>query len=313
MRIVAPAAALFFSLAACGGATTAPPSVPPAAAATTSARAAALSLSADPRVDVALVGSPRVLYSPVTLRAPRPTVRVTIVNTTGAPLDVSDLHVHLELTRDGVEMPCEHPAEPRETAREPHVLAAGATATYLRTLDCPLSLAGTYAARVEVAFGASGAWSEGRAVRELAITVDAPPDAQPRALRSVPGLFAALGSSGVVAATPAKGRMVVSLVNASTERVALPPMRLALRVRKVNAVVPCEDEPVRLDAPGALDPGASRTVPVDVSCLGLGVTGTYDVEARLLVERDGQVSDEPIGALRVEVTSDPARNRRILQ
>lgn len=305
MRALFPAALL--SIAAC---TTPLPAPPPAA--TTTARAATLAIESEPEVEVALASPQRVLYSASTMHAPRPAVRVTITNTTSGALDVADVRVRLEVEREGVTIPCAKTPPPEEHAREPRTLAAGASETYVRTLDCPLPLAGTYAARVFVAFGHDGPWSQGRPVRELAIRVAAPPDAQPRAIAAVPGLFAAIGAGCEASPTlDGKGRVYVALVNARSERIPLPPLRLAVRVRKVGTDIPCEDEPARLASPAMLDPGESRTLPVELSCLGLGVNGTYDVDARLLVDESARPSEHAIGSLRIFVSTDPARNQRI--
>lgn len=298
--------ALFIVLVACTAASPPVREPPPV----TTANAAALVVQGEPRVEVTLASPPRVLYSPTTMRAPRPSVRVTITNTTAGMLDVANVRVRLEVSRDGVTLPCAKPAAAEPDAREPLALAPGATETYVRTLDCPLPLAGTYAAKVFVAFGRDG-WSEGRPVRDIALTVAAPPDAQPRAIPDVPGLFAAIGSGCEVPTRVGKGRMVVALVNARKDAIELPPMRLGVRVRKVGTEIPCEDDPARLETPAVLLPGTTHTMPVDVSCLGLSVTGTYDVEARLLVDRPEQTTEHAIGSLRIAVSTDPARNRRL--
>lgn len=310
MRVIAKAVLLSILLSMGACATTAAPV--PASPPVTKTSAATLVVQGEPRVDVVLASPPRVLYSPSTMRAPRPAVRVTIANTTGGTLDVSNVRVRLEVTREGAIIPCTRPSEPDVSAREPLTLAPGASATYVRTLDCPLPLAGTYAARVFVAFGREGGWSEGRAVTDLALSVTAPPDAQPRAIDAVPGLFAAVGVGCEASPTlDGKGRIFVALVNARSKRISLPPMRLAVRVRKVGTEIPCEDEPAQLEVPPILEPGTSHTMPVDLSCLGLGISGSYDVEARLLVDRPETPTEHSIGALRVVVSTDPARNRRI--
>lgn len=305
MRSLAKAALL--SIAACA---TPLPAPPPAA--TTTPRAATLAVAREPEVEAALASPRRVLYSASTMHAPPPTVRVTITNPSSSALDVSDLRVRLEVVREGVTIPCGKPSEPEQRAREPLSLAPGASETYLRTVDCPLPLAGTYAARVFVAFGHDGPWSEGRAVRELAIQVAAPPDAQPRAIDAVPGLFAGIGAGCEASPTlDGKGRLYVSLVNARRERIAVPPLRLAVRVRKLGTLIPCEDEPAALPAPAMLEPGSARTLPVELSCLGLGVEGTYDVDARLVIDESARPSEHPLGTLRIFVSTDPARNQRI--
>ena len=189
------------------------------------------------------------------------------------------------------------------------MVAPGATAIFLRTVDCPLALAGTYVVQVVVAFGRAEPFAEGIVTKELTLTVAAPPDAQPRTVAAVPGLYAAIGSGGLVPSSKGPGRIVVALVNARSERIALPPMHVGLRVRRLGTDIPCEDQPTLLVVPPYLEGGAVLTRPIDVSCLGLGVTGSYDVEARLFV------GDEvfPIGSLRVDVSTDPShQNRRLL-
>jgi hypothetical protein len=269
---------------------------------------------AAPRVEVTLASASRVLYSPPTLRAPRPAVRVTITNSTRARLDVSRVRVRLDVRRGGIRVPCERISEPDIAAREPVALAPGASATYLRTVDCPLSLAGRYDAQVIVGFGAGGEWSGGRPVRELTLVVAAPTDARPRPIAAIPGVFAAVGAGPVVPTTYGKGaRLVVLLVNARSERVALPPLLLAVRVTHVGTAVVCEDEPAPLVAPASLEGGAAVTRAIDVSCLGPGAIGTYEIAARLLVEQEGTEHDHALGSLRLEVTNDPSHmNRRML-
>jgi hypothetical protein len=289
-------------------------SPPPRAAAEvaprTSVTSAAIARASDARVEVSLAGPTRVLYSPATMRAPRPVIRVAVTNPTAQPLDVSDLRVRLDVTRGSQRVRCEDArTNDASSRREPQALAPGASAVFVRSVDCPLALAGTYVVQVVVAFGRAEPFATGVVTKELALTVVAPPDAQPRAVASVPGLHAAIGSGGLVPSTNGVGRIVVALVNAKSERIALPPMHVGLRVRRVGTDIPCEDEPTLLALPSHLEGSGVLTRPVDVSCLGLGVTGTYDVEARLLV------GDEvfSIGSLRVEVSTDPShRNRRLL-
>ncbi len=305
--------AALVSMTACASAPSGPPPLAPEPAPVTTSNAASLVVRGEPRVEVSLASPPRVLYSPSTMRAPRPVVRVIIVNTTGGTLDVANVRVRLEVTREGAVIPCARPAEPERAAREPRTLAPGESETYVRTVDCPLPLAGTYAARVFVAFGREGPWSgEGRSVRDLALTVAAPPDAQPRPIEDVPGLYAGIGAGTEVSPTlDGKGRIFVALVNARNHRISLPPLRLASLVRKVGTEIPCVDEPVRIEAPAFLEPGTSHKTPVALSCLGLGVSGSYDVEARLLVDRPEGPTEHVIGALRITVSTDPARNQRI--
>jgi hypothetical protein len=264
----------------------------------------------DARVEVVLAGPSRVLYSPATMRAPRPVLRVLVENPSSQALDVSDLRVHLEVMRGNQRVRCDDAgADEVARRREPRVLTPGASAVFVRSIDCPLALAGTYVVQVVVAFGAEEPFASGIVAKELALTVAAPPDAQPREIAAVPGLYAAIGSGGLVPSAKGKGRIVVALVNAKSDRLALPPMEVAFRVRKVGTDIPCEDQPTPLSLPPVLEGSGVITRPVDVSCLGLGVTGTYDVEARLLVF--GEVY--PVGALRVDVSTDPShRNRRLL-
>lgn len=266
--------------------------------------------ASDVRIEVTLAGPTRVLYSPATMRAPRPVVRIAITNPTSQPLDVSQLRTRLEVTRGSQRVRCEDMRGADDARRrDPLVLAPDASAVFFRTIDCPLALAGTYVVQVVVAFGRSEPFASGVVTNELVLTVAAPPDAQPRAVAAVQGLHAAIGSGGLVPSSNGKGRIVVALVNATHDPVPLPPMHIALRVRRVGTDIPCEDEPTSLVLPPRLEGSAVLTRPVDVSCLGLGVTGTYDVEARLLVAEEVF----PIGSLRIEVSTDPShRNRRLL-
>jgi hypothetical protein len=282
-----------------------PPVLPRAVPVTTG-----VARATDARVEVTLAGPSRVLYSPATMRAPRPVIRIAVANPMSSPLDVSDLRVRLDVTRGSQRVRCEDAGADETTRRrEPRALGPRASAVFMRTIDCPLALAGTYVVQVVVAFGNEEPFASGIVSKELALTVVASPDAQPRAIAGVPGLHAAIGSGGVVPSSSGPGRIVVALVNARSDRLALPTTQVSLRVRKVGTDIPCEDEPQTLALPAYLEPNAVLTRPVDVSCLGLGVTGSYDVEARLLIGDDLF----PIGSLRIDVSTDPShRNRRLL-
>ena len=84
-------------------------------------------------------------------------------------------------------------------------------------------------------------------------------------------------------------------------------MRVAIRVYRVGNPIPCEDQPLVLGTPAVLGPGDAYYEPIDVSCLGLAVPGTYDVAARLVVPRGSEGDREiALGRLRVDVITDPA-------
>jgi hypothetical protein len=111
----------------------------------------------------------------------------------------------------------------------------------------------------------------------------------------------------------AHDRIVVALVNGSRAKVAIPPLYAAFEVHRRGTTIPCVDEPVRLETPEVLDPGASFTAPVAVSCHGRGDEGVYDVDAFLVVDDGGRRTQQSIGSLRVEVGTDPALNNRVLR
>lgn len=266
-----------------------------------------------PEVRAVLAGPPRLLYEPAAMRAPRPAVRITVRNTTGQPLDTRDLRARVVLARDGSPVPCGPAVDPPRDTVERASLAPGEAATYVRTLDCALRLTGAYAAQVVVSFGDVPPWNEGRSVGILELAVHAPPDAGPRPLGVVPGVFAGIGASPAQSAAGGAGHIVVALVNGSRSRVALPPLRIAFKVRRHGETIACVDEPIVLATPEVLDPGASHSAPVAVSCLGLGVPGKYDVEAFILADDGGRRTEQPIGALKVEISGDPASNARVLR
>jgi hypothetical protein len=270
---------------------------------------ASVARATDARIEVSLAGPSRVLYSPATMRAPRPSIKITVTNPNAQPLDVADLRVRLDVTRGSQRVRCsDPPKDPNGRRGEPSVLAPGASFTWVRTVDCPLALAGSYVVQVVVAFGHDDPFASGVVTNELALSVAAPPDARPRAIEAVPGLYAGIGSGGLVPSSTSVGRIVVALVNGSGAPIALPAMRVATRVRRVGTDIPCEDEPAVVDLPARLEPGEVLTRPIDVSCLGLGVTGTYDVEARLLA---GDIR-QSIGTLRIDVSTDPSHQYRRL-
>lgn len=272
-------------------------------------------LTAAETVDVADVtaevrGPLRVRYEPALLAAARPLVRITIRNRRASSMDVSNLRVRLLATRDGVPFQCAGEIGPPERSREPQTLPAGSSAVFERTLDCALPLVGTYSVRVLVAFGRAAPWSEGTAVQTLEVKVVASAKSEPQAVQSVPGLWAAVGAGGIVSATSREtnGKLVIALVNGGPAAIDLPPLRVALRVYRAGLSIPCEDEPIKLRAPASLAPGRSHVEVLEVSCLGIGKPGHYDIAARLLVpeaaESDGEL---PLGRLHVEVASDPSR------
>jgi hypothetical protein len=256
-----------------------------------------------PTVTAVLVGSPHVLYSPSILGTSRPSVRVTVSNPAGTPVDISNLRVRLEAFREGTRIDCERTPSTR-AAREPAQLGPGVKATFLRSVDCGLPLAGSYRANVIVAFGNVEPWASGKIVREIELTVAAP-NGEPRAIEAVSGLYAAIGASTLLSPPAEHGRLVLGLVNAGSEPVVPPPMSVRLRVYRVGTPIPCEDEPIALALPAVLGPGTRHYVPVVVSCLGLGIEGVYDVEAVLLVRGGEQV----VGRLRLGITHDPVRVR----
>ena len=161
--------------------------------------------------------------------------------------------------------------------------------------------------RVAVSFG-RGPFRAPRDVRAFTLTVSALPKVEPHEIEGLPGLWASLGSSNKLAggAGRGNGRTLLTLVNSSRKPIEVPRMRLALRVYKLGNPIPCEDQPLVLGAPAVLGPGDTYSEPVEVSCLGLSVAGTYDVVARLVVPRGTEGDLEiAIGRLRVDVVTDP--------
>lgn len=251
----------------------------------------------------------RVRYDPTLLAASRPAVRITVGNRGTSSIDVSNLRVRLDATRDGVPFQCADEVGPPARSRETQTLSAGTSAVFERTLDCALPLVGTYSVRVVVAFGRASPWTDGVTVRTLEVKVAASTNSAPQAVEGVPGLWAAVGAGGVVSATSndAAGKLVVALVNGGLTTIDLPRLRLALRVYRAGSPIPCEDEPIRLSAPRSLAPGRTHVEVLAVSCLGLGKAGHYDIAARLLVPASGSEGEIALGRLHVEVSSDPGR------
>lgn len=258
---------------------------------------------------IAEIRSPsRVRYDPTLLTASRPAVRITVHNHGTSSMNVSDLRVRLEATRDGVPFRCANEVGPPARSRETQTLASGTSAVFERTLDCALPLVGTYSVRVVVAFGHASPWTDGMTVQTLELKVTAPTKGGPQAVQGVPGLWAAVGAGGIVSATSSDtaGKLVVALVNGGPTAIDLPPLRLALRVYRAGSSIPCEDEPIRISAPTSLAPGRTHVEVLQVSCLALGKPGHYDIAARLLVH-GGSESELSLGRLHVEVSSDPGR------
>ena len=231
---------------------------------------------------------------------------MVVTNRSAKPLDVSDLRVHLEASREGVAFRCAKEVGAVLGAREPTTLAPGASFVFDRALDCALPLVGAYAVHVAVSFG-KGLSRTPRDVRAFSLTVTPLPNVGPREIDGLPGLWAAMGSSNKLAGGRGPGRTVLTLVNSTSAPIAVPAMLLALRVYKVGGPIPCEDQPVALATPAVLPPGDAYYEPIEVSCLGLAVQGAYEVVARLVVPRGSEGDREiALGRLRVDVITDPA-------
>lgn len=235
---------------------------------------------------------------------------VVVTNHSPAPVDVSDLRVHLEAVREGVSFHCANEIGPAPDAREPPALESGESFEYERTMDCTLPLTGRYSVKTWVSFG-QGPSRVTRPVRELALEVMAPDHLEPKPLSILPGLYGAVGSSALLVGESGRGsgRIAVALVNGAARPLALPTLRLAVRVFRSGSPIPCEDAPIKLDAPSPLAAGEPYRVPVDVSCLGLDTPGKYEVVVRLLLDERGDPAraSEELGRLRVEISDDPAR------
>lgn len=258
-------------------------------------------------VAVAVQAPLRARYDPSLGGAVKPSLGVVVTNRSSQPLDVSDLRVHLEVTRDGVSHRCAKAVGAPPGDREPTTLGSGDSHTFDRELDCALPLVGAYSVRVGVSFG-HGVFSAPRDVRAFGLTVTALPNVEPREVGGLPGLWAAIGSSNKLAGGQGRGfgRTLLTLVSASPKPIEVPPMRLALRVYRVGNPIPCEDEPLALSTPAVLAPGDSYHQSIEISCLGLAEPGTYDIAARLVVPR-GLEGDRVIalGRFRLDVVTDP--------
>lgn len=241
-----------------------------------------------------------------TLGPSKPTLGIVVTNRGRATADVSDLRVYLEAIREGVSFRCASSVGPSEDVREPSSLAPGDSFEFERALDCSLPLTGQYSVKVSVSFG-HGEYRSPRPIRAFTLAVHGPEKLEPRPIASIPGLWGAIGSSRVlVGETGAgSGRIAVSIVNGSAAEVSLPPLRLALRVYRAGSPIPCVDEPIKLKTPAKLPPGSTHREPIEVSCLGLGVPGMYEVAARLQIAKTGVETE--IGRLRVEISNDLSR------
>lgn len=311
--VAVASAAIVLAVAACRSSAERPPAAvtPTAVTIQRAAGPAATASASSGDVTVDLRAPLRVRYVPHLLGPAKPTLGVIVTNRSRAPVDVSNLTVRVDAAREGVAFRCAEKVGAPVGEREPVVLQPGQSFTFERALDCALPLVGSYAVRVAVSFGA-GEWAAPREVRAFTLRVAAVKTEEPRAVEGVTGLFAGLGASGVVlggdTASGAHGRVAVAIVNGGRVPLELPPLKLALRVTKLGTPIPCEDEPTPLKAPRVLGAGAVYTEPIDVSCIGLGRAGAYDVEARLLQPggADGDRVTE-LGTVRIVVDASPAR------
>lgn len=247
----------------------------------------------------------RARYDPALGGAAKPSLAVVVTNRSAQPLDVSDLRVHLEATRQSVSFHCAKEVGPTLGEREPTTLAPGESFVFDRALDCALPLVGAYSVRVAVSFG-NGAFRTPRDVEAFTMTVTALPKVEPREIEGLPGLWAALGANSLLGGGVGHGRTLLTIVNATRSPIELPRMRLALRVYRLGNPIPCVDEPSNLGLPAVLGPGDAYDELVEVSCLGLAVPGTYDVAATLVVARGSEGDREiSLGRLRIDVVTDP--------
>jgi hypothetical protein len=249
----------------------------------------------------------RARYDPSVGGAQRPSLGIVVTNRSKQPVDVSNLRVHLGAVREGVAFRCAKEVGPQIGDREPSVLAPGESFVFDRDLDCALPLVGAYAVRVAVSFGRGQARSP-RDVRAFTLTVAAPANVEPREIEGVPGVWASMGSSNKLTGGVGRGygRTVLTIASSARKPIELPRMSLALRVYRAGNPIPCESEPVALAAPAVLGPGETHVEPIEVSCIGLGVPGSYDIAARLVVPRGSEGDREiALGNLHVDVVTDP--------
>ncbi len=262
-----------------------------------------------PKVDVVVeVKAPaRARFDPSVGGATKPSLGIVVHNRSAVQVDVSALRVHLEAAREGVDFRCAKEVGPQIGDREPSVLAPGESYVFDRDLDCALPLVGAYSVRVAVSFG-NGPFATPREVRAFTLTVTPVPKIEPREIAGLPGLWASMGSTNKLqgGVGQASGRTLLTLVNASRKPIEVPRMRLAMRVYRLGNPIPCVDKPLEVAAPAVLGPGDTYSEPVEVSCLGLAVAGTYDLAAKLVVPRGSEGDLEiALGRLRVDVITDP--------
>ena len=249
----------------------------------------------------------RARYDPYVAGPAKPSLGVVVMNHSAQPLDVSALRVHLEAAREGVGFRCTKEVGAPLGEREPRTLLPGASFVFDRALDCALPLVGAYSVRVAVSFD-KGPFRTPREVRAYSLTVTALPNVEPREIDGLPGLWAAMGSNSKLAGGVGRGygRTLLTIVNSTRKPIEVPRMRLALRVYRVGNPIPCEDQPLDLSTPSVLGPGDAYYEPIEVSCMGLAVPGTFDVAARLVVPRVSEGDREiALGKLRIDVVTDP--------
>jgi hypothetical protein len=313
---------LALAAAACAGSASPRATSSAAGAAATAAATATTAATVDDVISVELRAPPkRVRWVSATLGPTRPTLGILVTNHSGnARADVSNLRAHLEAVREGVSFRCEQDVGSDAGTREPKSLNPGAAFLFERSLDCSLPLAGNYAVRVAVSFGRQQALGGApRVLRTFTLAVHAPEQLRPKPIDALPGVWGAIGASSLIVGDVGRGgsgRMAVALINGGPTAVAMPrTVQLVLRVYREGSPIPCEDAPIDLSTPSVLEPGGSHREPIEISCLGLGVEGRYEVSARLRLVSEavvigiptGTASEIELGRLQIVMSNDPVR------
>jgi hypothetical protein len=256
---------------------------------------------------VSITGPTTSEYDPSIFGPSRRTVSVRLTNEGDHPVDMSGVDALFSVTRDSVTFPCARRGHRSAQTRAAFNLPPGESFTFERDVDCLMPIAGRYAIGVFIGFDEPSGRTTPDFADEFTLEILPSPRA-PRPYPSRAGLYVVLGGDTVTRPLPAASwargdyHVVVAVINASADSIAVGPARLAFLTYKGSSSLPCSGQDEALTFPATLEPGSMVTVPAPVACAP-STEGIYEIVGKL-----GFANDEPkleIGRVDLTVTTRP--------